>query len=170
MGPLIAAFIITKLNWTWPFWIYTIETGLCLVGIILFLDETYYDRRIPLDKQPARRSKIHRLIGVEQFRSRHLRNSFWQAMMRPAKVIVKPTVFISCAYFLFTFAWTVGINTTLSILIAPLYDFGPKQIGMYSPPLAPFLLPPYHPAFSFLNQKPQASSNSPPSPPPSSAK
>ncbi|MDI1488690.1 MAG: hypothetical protein OHK93_007966 [Ramalina farinacea] len=129
MGPLIAAFIITKLNWTWPFWIFTIETGLCLIGIILFLDETYYDRRIPLDKQPARRSKVLRLIGVEQFRSRHLRNSFWQAMIRPAKAIVKPTVFISCAYFLFTFAWTVGINTTLSIIIAPLYDFGPKQIG-----------------------------------------
>jgi len=33
--------------------------------------------------------------------------------MRPIKVALKPTVFISCFYYLLTFAWVVGINTTL---------------------------------------------------------
>ncbi|KAI4181169.1 MAG: hypothetical protein L6R41_006783 [Letrouitia leprolyta] len=141
LGPLLAAFMITKLSWHWPFWIYTIETGLCLTGIILFLDETYYDRRIPIDKQPARQSRFMRLIGVEQYRSRHLRNSFLQALMRSVKVILKPTVFISTIYFLFTFAWVVGINTTLSIFIGPLYGFGPKQIGFlyFAPVIAAIL-------------------------------
>jgi MFS family permease len=129
LGPLLAAFMITKLSWRWPFWIYTIETGLCLIGIILFLDETYYDRRIPIDKQPPRQSRLLRLVGIEQYRSRHLRNTFLQAIIRPVKVILKPTVLISTIYFLFTFAWVVGINTTLSIFIGPLYKFGPKQIG-----------------------------------------
>ena len=99
------------------------------MGIALFLDETYYDRRIPLDKQPQRQSRILRVIGVEQYRSRNLRNTFIQALMRPVQVILKPTVLISTIYFLFTFAWIVGINTTLSIFVGPLYKFGPKQIG-----------------------------------------
>ena len=129
LGPLIAAFIITKLSWQWPFWIYTIMTGLCLGGIALFLDETYYDRRIPPDKQPQRKSRILRVIGIEQYRSRHLRNTFTQALMRPIKVIFKPTVFISIIYFAFIYAWAVGINNTLSIFLGPLYKFGPKQIG-----------------------------------------
>jgi hypothetical protein len=30
-----------------------------------------------------------------------------------------------------TFAWVVGINTTLSIFLGPVYGFGPKQIGFY---------------------------------------
>ncbi len=30
-----------------------------------------------------------------------------------------------------TFAWVVGINTTLSIFVTPLYGFGPKQIGFF---------------------------------------
>lgn len=30
-----------------------------------------------------------------------------------------------------TFAWVVGINTTLSIFLTPLYDFGPLQIGYF---------------------------------------
>lgn len=124
--------MITKLSWHWPFWIYTIETGLCLIGIILFLDETYYDRRLPEEKQPPQRSRMLRLVGIEQYQSRHLRNTFLESMMRPVKVILKPTVFISTIYFLFTFAWVVGINTTLSIFIGPLYHFGPKQIGTCS--------------------------------------
>lgn len=52
-------------------------------------------------------------------------------MMRPLKVAIKPTVFISCIYYLLTFAWVVGINTTLAIFLTPLYNFGPKQIGFF---------------------------------------
>lgn len=97
---------------------------------ILFLDETYYDRR-PMHEQPPRGSHLERVIGVAQFRSRHTRNTFFQAMMRPIKVISKPTVLISTIYYLLTFAWVVGINTTLAIFLTPLYEFGPRQIGYF---------------------------------------
>lgn len=129
MGPLLAAFQLTKLKWEWPFWIYTIETGLCMTGIILFVDETYYNRKISRSEQPPRQSRILRLVGIEQWRSRKQRNTFLQAVLRPIRVVMKPTVFISVVYFLFTFAWVVGINTTLSIFLTPLYSFGLKQIG-----------------------------------------
>jgi hypothetical protein len=95
------------------------------------MDETYYDRRLSPENQPVRKSRLLRVIGVEQFRSRHLRNTFTQAIMRPLKVITRPTVFISTVYYLLTFAWVVGINTTLAIFLTPLYNFGPKQIGFF---------------------------------------
>ncbi|KAL9596011.1 MAG: hypothetical protein Q9219_006095 [cf. Caloplaca sp. 3 TL-2023] len=141
LGPLIAAFMITKLSWHWPFWVYTIETGLCLAGIIIFFDETYYDRRLPMEKQPPRQTRFRRLVGVQQYQTRHLRNTFLEAMLRPIKAILKPTVFLSTIYFLFTFAWAVGINTTLSIFLGPLYNFGPKQIGFlyFAPVIAAVL-------------------------------
>lgn len=132
MGPLLSAFMLTRLEWQWPFWILTILTGLCMFAIAFFVDETYYDRRLPIEKQPPRRSRLLRVIGIAQWRSRHLRNTFSEAMMRPFQVIVKPTVLISFVYFFFTFAWVVGINTTLSIFIGPLYNFGLKQIGRNS--------------------------------------
>jgi nitrate/nitrite transporter NarK len=118
-----------SLEWRWPFGIYTIETGLCLIAVLLFMDETYYNRRIPIDQQPARHSRLLRLVGVEQWRSRHQRNTFSQAAMRLVKVIVKPTVLLSCFYYMVTFAWVVGINTTLAIFVTKLYGFGTKQIG-----------------------------------------
>ena len=130
-GPLLAAFMISTQPWPIPFWVYTAETGLCLVLTILFVDETYYNRRLPHSQQPPRHSRLQRVLGIEQFRSRHTRNTFTQALMRPIKVISKPTVLISTIYYLLTFAWVVGINTTLSIFLTPLYDFGPKQIGFF---------------------------------------
>jgi nitrate/nitrite transporter NarK len=120
---------MTKLQWQWPFGIYTIETGLCLIAVIFFMDETYYNRRIPIDQQPPRRSRLLRLIGVEQWASRHQRSSFSECVMRLVKVASRPTLILSWFYYMVTFAWVVGINTTLSIFLSSLYGFGPKQIG-----------------------------------------
>lgn len=104
-------------------------TGVCLIAVMVLMDETYYNRNIPKSGQPQRKSRVMRLIGTEQFRSRAQRSSLKEATIRPLKVLVKPTVLISCFYYLFTFAWVVGINTTLSIFLTPLYDFEALQIG-----------------------------------------
>lgn len=130
-GPLIAAFIISTQKWQWAFGVYTIETGLCLILQILFVDETFFNRKIHSSERYPRQSRWKRLIGIEQWHSRHQRSTFTQAMMRPIRVILKPTVFLSTLYYLFTFAWVVGINTTLSIFVGPLYNFGPRQIGFF---------------------------------------
>ncbi|KAI0129446.1 major facilitator superfamily domain-containing protein [Xylariales sp. AK1849] len=131
LGPLFAAFITATKPWPTPFWVYSALTALCLVFVILFLEETFYDRRIPQSDQPSRGSRLSSLLGISQFRSRHLRNSFVQAWMRPLRTIAKPVVFISNLYYFLTFAWVVGINTTLSIFLAPVYHFGLKQIGFF---------------------------------------
>jgi len=131
LGPMFAAFITITQKWQWPFGIYTIETGLCLIALILFLDETYYNRRIPEDQQPKRKSRLLRLIGAEQWRSRSQRSTFREAVMRLVKVMMKPTLLISSFYSTVMFMWAIGINTTLSIFVTKLYGFGPLQIGYF---------------------------------------
>lgn len=100
MGPLFAAFITAFKPWPIPFWVYTAETALCLILCALFVDETYYDRRIPAAEQPPRGSRISRVLGIAQFKSRHLRNTFGQACNRVLVVILKPTVLLSCGYYM----------------------------------------------------------------------
>lgn len=141
MGPLLAAFMTAFKPWPTPFWVYTAETGVVLLLTMFLVDETYYDRRIPATEQPELGSRFSRLLGISQFRSRRLRNSFPQACMRVVKVILKPTVLLTSVYYLLTFAWVVGINTTLSIFLTPLYNFGPLQIGyFYFTPVVAVLL------------------------------
>lgn len=130
-GPLFAAFIISTQKWQWAFGVYTIETGLCLIAQLVLVDETFYNRKIPADQRPKKGNKWKRLVGLEQWQSRRQRSTFAQAVMRPIRVIAKPIVLLSTVYYLFTFAWVVGINTTLAIFVTPLYSFGPKQIGYF---------------------------------------
>ncbi|KAL8849462.1 MAG: hypothetical protein Q9221_005544 [Calogaya cf. arnoldii] len=131
LGPLLASFMLMQLSWRWPFWVYTIETGVCLIAVIIWGEETYYDRRLPADKQPTRQSRLLRLIGVEQWRSRHLRDGFVEAMMRAFRTISRPVVLLANFYYMFTFAWVVGINATLALFLTSSYGFGPKQIGFF---------------------------------------
>lgn len=131
VGPLFAAFMVIDLAWYWPFIIYTIETAICLALVIFFVEETYYDRKIPEEQQPPHGSRLMRLIGVQQRRNRQPSNTFLEAMMRPIKAISKPVILLTNVYYLLTFAWSVGINATLAQLVAPLYGFGPKQIGRF---------------------------------------
>ncbi|KAL8665818.1 MAG: hypothetical protein Q9202_001940 [Teloschistes flavicans] len=131
LGPLLASFMITRLSWRWPFWIYTIETGLCLIAVILCGEETYYNRHLPEEKQPPNRSRILRLVGVEQWRSRHVRHGFFDATMRAWRTITRPVVLLANFYYMCTFAWVVGINATLALFLTSLYGFGPKQVGFF---------------------------------------
>lgn len=135
-GPLFTAFIINTQPWQWAFGVYTIASGLGLLSVVFFLDETYYDRRIPASEQPNRGSHFGRMLGVPQWRSRHLRNTFVGACMRVVKAFTRPTVFISFFYYCFTFCWVVGINTTIAQFLGPVYGFGILQIGyIYFAPL-----------------------------------
>ncbi|KAH8758521.1 major facilitator superfamily domain-containing protein [Hyaloscypha sp. PMI_1271] len=130
-GPLFTAFILNVTKWEWGFWLLTIMTAVCFLLITFFGEETFYNRHIPASQQAVPKSHWRRIVGIEQWESRKQRSTFWEAFVRPWKVIAKPTVLLSCTYYCFTFAWVVGINTTLSIFLTPLYNFGLKQIGFF---------------------------------------
>lgn len=65
-GPFVAAFVVSKLIWRWAFWIYSIMSGVCVIMIIFLVDETFYDRKIPTEKQPPRGKRWERLLGIAQ--------------------------------------------------------------------------------------------------------
>ncbi|KAK4556556.1 hypothetical protein LTR86_006127 [Recurvomyces mirabilis] len=135
-GPLSTAFIISTQKWQIAFAVYTVMTALCLILQIVFGEETFFNRKLPASERPRRTpgvsGKVSRLVGIEQWRSRKQRSTLAQAVARPFQVLVKPTVFIATVYYLLTFAWVVGINTTLSIFVTvPPYNFGPRSIGFF---------------------------------------
>lgn len=123
--------MVDKYSWPASFWLYTGMTALCLILVALFMDETYYSRRSNKGEQSQKHLRSACLIGIQGWRTRKTRNTFSQAFLRPIKVLLKPTVFISCLYYMLILAWGVGINTTLSIFLTPLYHFGLRQIGFF---------------------------------------
>jgi MFS family permease len=134
MGPLLGSFIVNTQIWQWAFGVYAIETGLCLIAIILFVDETYYDRKTVQPELVPNGPRWQRMLGIQQVRTKYIKNSFKDACMRPVTMLRKPVIVLIVIAYMLMFAWVVGINTTLSIFLAPKYGFGAKAIGMYSIP------------------------------------
>lgn len=118
-------------SWRWPFWVYTILTGSCLIAIILFVDESYYDRSLSTEQQPAQKSRALRILGVEQWKTRRQRVRVSEALMLPIKAISKVPVLFCTLYYGVMFAWNVGINNTLAEYLTKKYNFGPTSIGVY---------------------------------------
>ena len=130
VGPLIAAFIVSQYK-TWPnvFWVCTGLTAFAWLLVILFMDETIYNRRVAPSEQIPPKSRIMRLLGVEQWKSRHNRQTFLQAFMRPIIAISKIPVLLSTIYYFMNFAWIIGVNATVSIWLTEEYKFKPYNLG-----------------------------------------
>lgn len=127
LGPFMASFVVWGLTWRWVYWIYTILNYVGLLLIILFADETFFDRRLPANQQPAWRSRPLRLVGVEK----HGTYKVVESCCRPFVAIFKlPVLMITVFYFL-NFAWTIGVNATLATWLARYYHFDGKQTGAY---------------------------------------
>jgi hypothetical protein len=100
MGPLLAAFQTTTKPWPTPFWVYFALTTLGLVLTVTLVRETYYDRTIPAAEQPSVGSRVSSVVGLAQWKSRHLRNSPSEACWRVFSVLLKPVVFLICIFYL----------------------------------------------------------------------
>lgn len=93
------------------------------------MDETIYNRSLARGQQPVPKSRLLRLVGVEQWRARHLRQNLFQALMRPVIAISKLPVLLCTIYYFLSFAWVVGVGATISIWLTDFYKFTLYNIG-----------------------------------------
>lgn len=129
LGPFMASFVIWRLSWHWVYWIYAILNYAVFIIIVLFVDETFFDRNLAIEKQPAWKSRLLRLTGFE----RHCRYSFIEALSRPLIAVSKiPVIIITIFYFL-NFAWTIGVNATIATWLNKYYHFDGESTGEHMP-------------------------------------
>ena len=129
LGPLITAFIVDKEAWPDAFWVNTGLSALCWLLVVGLLDETIYNRSLARDLQPVPKSRLLKLVGFEQWKSRRLRQTFFQALMRPIIAISKLPVLLCTIYYFLNFAWIIGVNATISIWLTTIYELTPYNLG-----------------------------------------
>ena len=94
---------------------YTGVTAFFLLGVAVLGRETWYHPQIS-----GSRSKFLELVGVQQFRTRHLRASLGQAIGRASKTFTKPALLLLNVYYLVIMAWLVPVS---SVLLQPMMYF-----------------------------------------------
>ena len=133
----MTAFMINKVSWPNAFWVATGYAAFCWLLVVSLMDETIYNRSLARDEQPVPKSRLLRLVGVEQWQTRHLRQTFIEAFMRPFVAIWKLPVLLCNVYYFLTFAWLIGVNTTTSIWLTSIYKFSLYELGMFFSLLSP---------------------------------
>ena len=106
LSPLFAYFILEGTGGNSPFggdwravlWLVFAIVCLDLALIVLFADETFYNRSFSLDAQPLRGSRILRLLGIWQTKNRKYFPSPWQSCKRILLLLIKPIVIPGLLY------------------------------------------------------------------------
>ncbi|EEY23061.1 conserved hypothetical protein [Verticillium alfalfae VaMs.102] len=97
--------------------------------IVMFLDETWYNREIHSSNQPRRGagfwSRMSRIVGIWEFRNQKgYYKPVYQSFKKYIITLTKPVVFLVLAAYLLFFAWAIGINITTAILFGTPREFG----------------------------------------------
>ena len=137
LGPLISAFLVYYKTWPDVFWVSASLDALCLLLILAFMDESIYNRGLSQNQLLILKSRLLRLVGIEQWHSRHLRQTFLQAIIRPVVALSKLPVLLCTIYTFLNCAWVIGTNASLSIFLPRIYNFSIYSLGMSWVPLLP---------------------------------
>ncbi|KAF2205365.1 MFS general substrate transporter [Delitschia confertaspora ATCC 74209] len=147
LGPCLGNFIISGTgDWRPVMWLVFALDCAVMVFIVLVSDETYYERNIAPEQQPARlktfMGRISRLVGTWQIRNHAgYFKGFGHCCKRLLAVFLKPIMIPIMVYYAMSFMWAIGINITSTIIIAQPpsqggYGFSSKSLGyLYFTPL-----------------------------------
>jgi MFS family permease len=95
-GALFAYFILAGTGgWRPMYWMFLGMSSLLLVMVVVFVDEPWYRRDLPVEDQPARGPRLLRLFGVWQWRAHSgyfatVRNAYERMMFLLIKPIMLP--------------------------------------------------------------------------------
>ncbi|KAK4935614.1 hypothetical protein LTR10_023375 [Elasticomyces elasticus] len=151
-GPFIANFMLAGTNsWKAPLWLGFAMHCLYFVALLLFLDETWFNRDVHQHEQPNRpttlTARMSRIMGIWQIKHhKHYFLTLRHSLVKFVKALLKPVLILIFFNYLICFAWAIGINVSTAILFATPVEFGGygynyKQLGYlyFTPVVAVFL-------------------------------
>lgn len=121
-SPMIGNFIVGKTGeWRPMFWLTLGLAGALLVFILVFGEETYYNRSIPPEAQRSRKKsyRLLRVLGIWQLtnRSRYF-TGVPSSYLRLLEVLMKPVLPLTMLFYGVCFMWIIGITTSSAILLS----------------------------------------------------
>ncbi|KAG8163464.1 hypothetical protein KVR01_006761 [Diaporthe batatas] len=132
LGPCLGNFVLGATgHWPDVMWLTSGIAGLQLVLIILFLDESWYNRDVPLSHQPPRPAdflaRMRRVTGIWsiEYHTDYF-PTIKTAFTRFAFLVTRPALGIICVSYMLVFGWAIGINLSAALLFTT-----PEQFGGY---------------------------------------
>jgi len=94
LGPFISAFLVEKLDWQDVFAVLCGFYAFSVIAIVLFFDETLYDRDNPKTRAGGVGGRIKLLLGITGWRESAGRPSIWTVMYHQLAIVCKPYILL----------------------------------------------------------------------------
>jgi MFS family permease len=130
LGPFIAAWLIQAVSWRADYGVLAALHGLSTILVVVFCDETLYDRFNPHKRQTGLVARVKLLIGITGHKAQG-RPSPWRVVKDLLVIQIKPQIFfITVIYVMVLVAWVIGVNTTVSqLVLPPLHSFSATALA-----------------------------------------
>ncbi|KAF9050957.1 MFS general substrate transporter [Rhodocollybia butyracea] len=115
ISPFAFGFLVARLSWRWAYGIGSIYGAIVCILIMLFMEETMYDRNIDPIPEPAEEGFSYRfktLIGITGYKMSKYRLSWYEATASLFRVVWRPHLLIILVFEALVFGFSIGINVT----------------------------------------------------------
>ncbi|EJD39182.1 MFS general substrate transporter [Auricularia subglabra TFB-10046 SS5] len=148
LSPFAFGFLVARTTWRWAYGIGCMYSGVVVAMIVLFMEETMYDRHVKPIPEPTStglRLRIETLLGITGIKMAKYRTSWRDAIISPFNVVWRPHLLLMLIYEGVMFGFSIGINVTNAVFLGMPrpegYGFGPFGIaGGYGTPIVAVLL------------------------------
>ncbi|KAG8215245.1 MFS general substrate transporter [Butyriboletus roseoflavus] len=143
ISPFAFGFLVARANWRWSYGIACIYSAIVLTLIVLFLEETMYDRgktRPLLPESSGLRYRLETLVGVTGYKLAKYRASWLKVSLACLDVVWRPQFIFVVIFEAFVFGFGIGLNVTNVVFLgtpAPV-GFGYSEYiiaGAYATPM-----------------------------------
>ncbi|KAG6379850.1 MFS general substrate transporter [Boletus reticuloceps] len=148
ISPFLFGFLVARANWRWSYGIGCIYSAIVLTLIVLFLEETLYDRgknRPVLPTSSGLRYRFETLIGMTGYRLAKYRASWREVITACLEVVWRPQFIFVVVFEAAVFGFSIGMNVTNVVFLgtpAPV-GFGYNEntvAGAYATPMVAIII------------------------------
>ncbi|KAF5364808.1 hypothetical protein D9758_009310 [Tetrapyrgos nigripes] len=149
LSPFAFGFLVARTTWRWAYGIGSIYGAIVCALIILFMDETMYDRHVKPIPEPmangSLRYRIETLVGITGIKMAKYRISWFETISSPFQVVWRPHLLGILLFEGILFGFGIGINVTNAVFLGspPPRGFGWTEFavaGGYGTPIVAVLL------------------------------
>jgi len=144
IGPSILGFMVTRTSWRWVYGVGCIYNGIVLILIVLFMQETMYERHIsPVPPRPAGTgiaARLPTLLGISGARMAKYHDTWGEAIFDIFNIVWRPQALLPSILIMAIFGFGIGINVTNAVFVGspPPVGYGltgDQQAGTYFSPV-----------------------------------
>ncbi|KAF7341173.1 Efflux pump rdc3 [Mycena venus] len=133
LSPFVFGFLVARTTWRWAYGIGTIYSAIVCLLIVVFGEETMYDRGLkPIPEPPTTglRYRVETLLGFTGVKMAKYRDSWYKAIASPLRIVWRPQLIGILFFEGMMFGFGIGVTNAVFLGTPPPLGFGLSPFGI----------------------------------------